>query len=354
MDFLNKIKSYISIGWKKQWKKEIQIEKKKKYLFGSIDQDSSFQWKRKKKFFHTQNENLIAFSNFFQDKIFTKDIFHTYGQAMSIIGLILIFLSVYIVIFSPYFKISPNRVIVEAMSPGIDIAIAYRTLESTYWESIFLIDESEIATKLKSQLNNITAIDIGTLYPNGLKVLITGAPILFDVTITGIPNKKWGLSKNGVLVPETDIADIKTQHHLNITGSNLIGDFFLNYKQGITESNMWLIIKIYEIFGSEWPNLKIWKSQYFAWENELHITMENGTKIIFTLQNDTDKQNGPLPKYILDQLVTLRTYISNNSETITSGSITYIDARIPGKLFICSDKTLCPKNLVTIYWDTYK
>jgi hypothetical protein len=51
---------------------------------------------------------------------------------MSIIGLILIFLSVYIVIFSPYFKISPNRVIVEAMSPGIDIAIAYRTLESTY------------------------------------------------------------------------------------------------------------------------------------------------------------------------------------------------------------------------------
>ena len=77
--------------------------------------------------------------------------------------------------------------------------------------------------------------------------------------------------------------------------------------------------------------------------------MENGTKIIFTLQNDTDKQNGPLPKYILDQLVTLRTYISNNSETITSGSIIYIDARIPGKLFICSDKTLCPKNLVTIY-----
>jgi cell division septal protein FtsQ len=110
----------------------------------------------------------------------------------------------YIVVLSPYFKISPNHVIIEP-TPGIDIAIAYRTLESTYGESIFLVDEAAIARKLKNQLNNIASIDIRTVYPNGIKVLITGTPILFDTTITGIENKKWGLSKNGVLVPESDL-----------------------------------------------------------------------------------------------------------------------------------------------------
>ena len=34
---------------------------------------------------------------------------------MSIIGLMLILMTTYIVIFSPYFKISPSQVIVEAM-----------------------------------------------------------------------------------------------------------------------------------------------------------------------------------------------------------------------------------------------
>jgi cell division septal protein FtsQ len=52
------------------------------------------------------------------------------------------------------------------------MAIAYRVLESTYGESIFLVNEAEIAKKLKQQLKNIATIDIGTLYPNGIKIII--------------------------------------------------------------------------------------------------------------------------------------------------------------------------------------
>ena len=48
-----------------------------------------------------------------------------------------------------------------------------------------------IAKKLKLHLKNIASISIDRVYPNGIKVLITGAPILFDTTITGIPEKKW-------------------------------------------------------------------------------------------------------------------------------------------------------------------
>lgn len=354
MDFRNKIKSYISTWWKNQWKKEIQNEKKKKYLFGWNDQEDTFQRSRNKNIFGLKKEKINVFSSFFQDKILSKNFYENHGYILGIIGMVLIFLTGYIVVFSPYFKISPNQVIVEAVTPGIDIAIAYRVLESTYWESIFLVDEASIAQKLKKQLNNITSISIDSLYPNGIKILITWAPIVFDTTITGIPGKKWWLSKNGVLVPEWDLGDTKIQNHITITSDSLIGDFFLNYKQGISEINMWYISRIYDVFNSEWPDIKITKSHYFTSENEIHLITEWWTKIIFTLQNDADKQTWVMPKYILDQLITLRTYITTNKAKIIDGSIVYIDSRIPWKVFICGDKLMCPKNLELIYWDTYK
>ncbi len=354
MDFLNKLKSYISKWWKKQWKQEIKSEKKQKYLVGWAHSDDIFKRSRNTNIFSSQKRKLTVFSNFFQEKIITGDIFQTYGYIMSTIGTMLIFLTGYIVLFSPYFKISPSQVIIEAMTPGVDIAIAYRTLEWIYGDSIFLIDEASIANNLKSHLKNITWISINRLYPNGIKVLITGAPIFFDTTITGIPDKKWWISKNGVFVPETDLNDIKIQNHLNITSRTLIGDFFLNYKQGITEHNMGTISRIYEIFASEWPDIKLTRSGYFEWENELHITLESGTKIILALQSDREDQSWVIPKNILDQLITLRTYISSNHTRIVDGSLAYIDARIPGKLFVCSDKIICQNNLILVYGETYK
>lgn len=354
MDFRNKIKSYISKWWAKEWKTEVQNEKKQKYLFGWTHPNEQFKRSRKTPIFGKKNEKLSMFSNFFQEKIVTGNIFHDYGNIMSVIGLMLIFLTGYIIVFSPYFKISPNQVIVEASTPWIDIAIAYRVLESTYGESIFLIDEADIAKKLKAQLKNIASISINSLYPNGIKVLITGAPTIFDTSITGIPDKKWWLSKNWVLVPSWDLWDIKIQYHINITSWDFIGDFFLNYKQGISEYNMWIISHIFDLFTTEWPDLKLARSEYFSGENELHIILESGTKIIFALQNEADKQPGNIPKYILDQLITFRTYLTNNHDRVVDSSITYIDARIPWKIFICSDKIICQQNLILIYGEAYK
>ena len=353
MDFRNKIKSYIS-GQRKQWKKEVQNEKKQKYLFGGTHPDDTFKRSRNTGKLYSQKEKLTAFSNFFQEKIITGDIFKTYGYIMSMIGLMLILLSVYIVAFSPYFKISPNQVMVEAMTPGVDIGIAYRALEWVYGQSIFLLDEADIARQLKLHLKNLERVSIDRYYPNGVKVLITGAPMLFDTTITGIPDKKWWLSKNGVLIPEKDLGETKIKYHLDITSPALIGDLFLNYKQGIDEYTMGIISQIFEVFATEWANMKLGHSRYFVEENELHISLESGSRIIFALQDDSEKRIGTIPKNILDELVTLRTYIVNNPAKLTDGSLVYIDARIPGKLFVCSDKALCQKNLILIYGEAYR
>ena len=357
MDSLNKIKSYISslTKWgKTRWKQEVQTEKKQKYLFGAAGDDDRFQRSRNTSKFSVQKSKLTAFSTFFQEKIVTKDLMKNYGYMMSMIGLMLILLSVYIVAFSPYFKISPNQVMVEAMTPGVDIGIAYRALEWVYGQSIFILDEADIARRLKLSMQNLAGVSIDRYYPNGVKVLITGAPILFDTTISGIPEKKWWLSSNGVLIPERDLWDTKPKYHLDLTAEALIGDLFLSYKQGILESNMSIVTQIFQIFSTEWPTLTLGRSRYYVAENELHIILESDTRIIFALQDETEVRSGTIPKNILSQLVTLRTYIANSAAKLTDRSLVYIDARIPGKLFICSDKVVCQKNIALIYGEIAK
>lgn len=357
MDFRNRLKSYISglTKWgQKRWKKEVQNEKKQKYLFGAATDDNRFQRSRNTSKIHSGMVSYRAFSTFFQEKIITRDLMKNYGYIMSMIGLMLILLSVYIVAFSPYFKISPNQVMVEAMTPWVDIGIAYRALEWVYGQSIFLLDEADIANRLKLSMHNLAWVSIDRFYPNGVKILITGAQILFDTIIIGIGEKKWWLSSNGVLIPERDLGETQPKYHLDIMAPSLIGDLFLNYKQAIQETDMNIVSQIFQIFSTEWPSLILGRSTYYVPENELHIILDSGTRIIFALQDDGESKNGTIPKNILDQLVTLRTYISNNPAKLTDGYLVYIDARIPGKLFACSDKTVCQKNLVLIYGEISK
>lgn len=114
------------------------------------------------------------------------------------------------------------------------------------------------------------------------------------------------------------------------------------------------VLRIFEIFTSEWQDITLARSRYFVRENELHIQLESGTKIIFALQDDVSQGVGDAPKNIREQLITLRTYISANRARLMDKSISYIDARIPGKLFVCSDPVVCQKNLTLIYGEAYK
>ncbi len=58
--------------------------------------------------------------------------------------------------------------------------------------------------------------------------------------------------------------------------------------------------------------------------------------------------------FLKNEMLNLKTYIENNKKDITDGNFSYIDARIPGKIFICKDKVVCKKNLFLMYGDYYK
>jgi hypothetical protein len=193
MGFRNRIKSSLGKWTQKQWKDDTRDEKRQKYLFGNTSE--GFERVRSKKTIFS-GKNFQTFGRSFHEMIRDIQLIQDYGYLMSMIGLMLILLSSYIVIFSPYFKISPNQVIIESATPGIDIALAYRSLEGIYGESIFLLDEAAIAKRLQAGLKNLQSVTIDRLYPNGVKILITPSPIWAHATIHGIPEKKWGLSQN--------------------------------------------------------------------------------------------------------------------------------------------------------------
>lgn len=82
------------------------------------------------------------------------------------------------------------------------------------------------------------------------------------------------------------------------------------------------------------------------------MILKNGIRILFTLQ-DFSKKTGEAPSYrhLQTQLIGLKSYIDQYKKDLITGSYTYIDARIPGKIFACREKALCEKNIATIYPD---
>lgn len=350
MDFLLKIINRIlKNGWGKSFRHQVREEKKKKYLFR--DEETLKHSSSRNTFFRRKKREIFHFTHSLR---WSVEFFHNHlreSPALGYLGAFLIFLSAYIVVFSPYFKISPNNVLIEADTPGIDINIAYRTLEDVYGRSIFLLDETAIASQLKESLKNISRIRIDTLYPNGIKVLISGSPIRYTATITWVEKHYW-LSENGVLVPESAVSSGSTDT-IEISSEALKSEIFLNYKQVLSDQKMLLIGKVLGLFHEEWADLVLWKSRYFVLENELHISLESGTKILFTFQNDNITNLWLTFEFIKGQILTLKSYIQAHKKELLDGGVVYIDARIPSKLFICHDKDICKQNLTMIYGQAY-
>ena len=92
------------------------------------------------------------------------------------IGIFLILASTYILVYSPYFLLSPSKVLIEAEDDGIDVSIAYRAIEDLYGKNIFSLDEEAIIESIKASQKNISQVRIDRLYPNN---------------IYSLENKKW-------------------------------------------------------------------------------------------------------------------------------------------------------------------
>lgn len=361
MDF-QKIKKFFGIKPKKnKFYEEIANQKKQKYLF-STEGDSYRSTRVRNKNFVNKNYNKIFDKKDFDNKVFQffnsyfhhedweKDLKHI----MIAVGFLLIFLVGYIVVFSPYFRISANKVLIESLNRSINMNTVYRSVEAIYGQSIFVFDEDLIAKKIKNDLQNVESINISKLYPNWIKIIIKSLPVNFDAVIFGLNDKRWGISSNWVLIPISDVKDENFNSHLQLISRDLQTELFLGYKKILTDKEMWTISKIIETFRKEWTDLNIAKANYFLDENELHIILESNSKIIFSLHDELDSDKLEFSDNLLAQFVNLKIYIKENRQKFIEWTITYADARIAGKIFACHELHRCYRNLVAVYGDAYK
>ncbi len=354
MDFLRWIRSFSKKYKNRGFQTEVKREREQKYLFR--DTWPVLQTKRWG-IFREKKRALKPFTNFFQESILDKtSSFFEDQRLLWYIGIILIFLCGYIFFFSSYFQISPSKVLIgwEEGNEGIDINIAYRAIEDIYGKNVFLFDESAVALSLKRYQNNIEKVSIERLYPNWLKIILKSFPILYKASISSRINKYWWLSANGVLVPlAKEKIDSLPSFEIH---ANLSEDELLDYKNIISETRLTAMNKVLEIFKQEWTDIHLWKFRYLTEENEFHISLEKGWKILFALQDfsiDSTKTTVDLYANLKNQILTLKAYLKENRPVLESDTLSYIDVRIPGKIFLCRVKDICAKNLITVYWENY-
>ncbi len=323
---LNKIKKFFK---NKKFKSDIKREKSKKYLYNKTESKISFfdLYKNKKRWF-----SLLISTLWDKTRKLKVHFFVTW--------MTLLILNVYIIFISPYFKISPSKVIIERLDTITDINIAYKSIENVYWNSIFLIDQKNIKNSMTWMQKNIKSIEITRLFPNWLKIIVESYKPEFSTKFSWI-DKSYIITSNWVLIYEKNIN--KILYNLEINDNNLIESGFFDYKEWVSTDTMKKIIFTRDLFKSTFSNKNIWKFIYFKLENELHITLDSGIILIFELNEDIHKQ-----------VALLRFYNDTNKDILNTWGIFYIDSRIIWKIFSCKDKNLCRKNLVKIYWNYYK
>lgn len=282
----------------RKFRKEIALEKKKRYLFDTKNSRESspslFTFFREKKRFYYFNTIINILDQ-------NKDRFRL---SFILIGTFLIASSSYILFFSPYFQISPSKVIIERLDSITDINIAYKSIEDVYNTSILSVDTDMILGKLTSLQKNIKHVEVSKLFPNGLKIIIESYKPQFFVRFPD-SEKSYILTSNGVLVYQK--ANDTNLYLLDLIDPSFTEMSLIDYKEGVQEEFMPFILRARDFFKTAFPTVNIAKFAYFKSERELHIILESGLIVLMRTANDTD-----------NQILSLKAYNDKNKDFINS------------------------------------
>jgi len=250
MTFHNKIRAWIGRFHNRKFCASVVQEKKRKYLF-SAKETSPFKSSRisaKKK----DTPLLRPFSPFLRTLHFENR--NPFIFLIGFIGVILIGLSAYILLFSPYFRLSPSRVVVEPMENTVNSDLVYRAIEGIYGQFIFGVNIDRIRSDILSLQKQVQDVEIRRLYPNGLKVIVTPYPTIFHASIAFL-DREFFLTSNGVLVPNASGSGAGSLPNLEIVSRSLRDELFLDYKQVISPDTMASIAMVRETLEHDFPDL---------------------------------------------------------------------------------------------------
>lgn len=237
------------------------------------------------------------------------------------------------VILGPIFKIE-NIDIIRKDSLS-DINIAYKSIDYLRWTSTFNVEKSEVLESLKSYQENIKSVDLKIKFPKTINLQIESYKEKFNVSING---KNYILLENWSLIPT--INQNKELKNLEII-KNIEKTKILDYKVIFDMKQISKIEKIEKKVLENISYIEISNLKYYEKERELHIILNNITRLIFSLDESID---------IDEQIKNLAVFNKDNSPIANNDKI-YIDLRVKWKIFFCSleNEKRCKANLEYIY-----
>lgn len=316
---------------RKDFRKRVQEEREKKHLVGKSPA------RKAPPLFEFKGRNRFRFASTVYAKV------RSGGEMVRVFSIVVAFglvaLSSYLVFVSSYFRISPSKVIIERLDAGSDVNIAYKSIEDFYGAPIFRTDTKDVSRAVIAMQKNIRKAEVSRLYPNGLKIVLSSWGPEF-VTYFPQYERYYGVTSNGVLVyaknrdPNLPVLDI--------VDPELAEAGFLDYREGVSEEAMRRIALIRNGIKEALPGIVPAKFTFFRLEQEVHVALDNGSRIIFSL-------DGTEPR----QVSTLAFWNSQEAGILAKNTVPYVDVRVGAKIYVCRDENLCKSNLSRIYGSYY-
>lgn len=311
-----KIATFLNnIRWKASLKRRRAIlsraDKKKK-------SDTPIFQKRKKQL-------ILNFEKFKILKTFWNNLKH-----LIILMSIILIATIIFIIAGPTFKIKNVNII--RTDDLTNINIAYKSIESIRWQHILAHSSTDLLNKFQKYQENIKNIQVKTILPNTLKIIVESYIWYFNTTIN---QKQYIITQNGTLIPSKVNSELKTIQIIWEFDNNS----FLDYKQIFKQQDIEVILNTIQTLEENIITLTIKDINYFITEKELHITLKNNTQLIYSLVNNMEKQ--------IEKTVIFHTEKTN----LEKNDIIYIDFRVKNKVFYCEQESAsdCKRNLSDLY-----
>jgi len=241
---------------------------------------------------------------------------------------------IYILYFSSYFAIT--NVYIERADALTNIDIAYNGVKDLYGKPILTIDKDKITEDIKELQPNVKIVEITRVFPDKLNINLISYETEFNTTIN---TKPYLLLENWSLVPgwnKKSLSSLKI--HLEDEDTLWV----LWYSQFVNQKDVIAISILKELFLKNFSELNVASYDYFPLEREIHINLDNNSKLIFDLIADPKEQLNRLKLLLTKQKLE---------------ELIYSDLRIDWKIFYCrskderdwDNKPKCYNNLKEIY-----
>lgn len=243
----------------------------------------------------------------------------------------LVIISITLIIW-PFFRVKYIEITKKDNITNMDIA--YKALENLRWQQMFKMNELDIFNRLKNYQENIQSVELNLSLPSTIKIKIGSHKEVFNIIIN---EKSYILLENGAIIPSNHSKNLKL---LN-TITNIDKNKFIEYKQVFKPIYIRKISNILKRFEQNFLNIQIKDLYYYEIWKELHIELESGTLLIFSIDDNA----------LEDVQIEKLAIFNKDHFEINNWNFVYIDLRVNNKIFYCSveNKVQCDANLRGIY-----